>query len=203
MGDRAPAFVNVNVSARQLRERGFADEVARILAETGVPPHRLTLEITESTAVSLGPSVTNLDTLRALGVRIALDDFGTGQSTLSLLQEFPVDELKLDRSFTQADSGAHAAPGSPSGPRARRDTMAAAVIQLARVLDLHVVAEGVETPAQAERLRVLGYPAAQGYLFARPMSAADIEAAFADAKGAFADHEAAFADVGLPRRLVA
>jgi EAL domain-containing protein (putative c-di-GMP-specific phosphodiesterase class I) len=166
-GDRAVEFINVNVSARQLRERDFADEVAEVIAQTGVAPDRLTLEITESTAVSLGTSVRNLDTLRRLGVRIALDDFGTGQSTLTLLQEFPVDELKLDRSFTQAH-----------GP-SRRHTMAAAVIKLARVLGLHVVAEGVETPEQADRLRELGYPAAQGYLFAKPMPAAAIDAAVA------------------------
>ncbi len=157
-GAAAPAVLNVNVSARELREPGFATDVAGALAESGMPAHRLVLEVTETTVFQLGGSVSNLTTLRELGVRVSLDDFGTGQSTLSLLQNCPVDELKLDQSFTQAE-----ATGEP--------TIAAAVLQLARVLGLHVVAEGVETPQQADRLREIGYHAAQGYHFARPMSA--------------------------------
>ncbi len=160
-GDAAPAVLNVNVSARELREPGFADEVAAALAGSGIAPHRLALEVTETAVLELGTSVTNLRVLRELGVRIALDDFGTGYSTLALLQDCPVDELKLDRSFTQAEPD--------GGP-----TIAAAVIQLARMFGLQVVAEGVETPEQADRLRALGYPAAQGYFFARPMPAAQL-----------------------------
>jgi diguanylate cyclase (GGDEF)-like protein len=163
-GEAAPAVINVNVSARELREAGFADGVAAALTETGVPAHRLVLEITETTVFELGASVANLRALRALGIRIALDDFGTGHSTLTLLQDCPVDELKLDRSFAQVDPGA-------------KPTIATAVIHLARVLGLHVVAEGVETPQQADRLRVLGYEAAQGFYFARPMPAAQISQA--------------------------
>src|SRR3712207_2980172 len=98
-----------------------------------------------------------------MGIRVALDDFGTGQSTLTLLHDCPVDELKLDRSFTQSDAGD------------RRDTMAVAVIQLARALGLETVAEGVETPQQAERLRTLGYDVVQGFWFARPLSVDQIE----------------------------
>jgi EAL domain-containing protein (putative c-di-GMP-specific phosphodiesterase class I) len=157
-GDDAPAVLNVNVSARELREPGFAEEVAAALAHFGVTADRIAIEITETTIFELGASVTNLDSLRRLGIRIALDDFGTGHSTLTLLQDCPVDELKLDRSFTQAESN-----GNPS--------IAAAVIHLARALGLHVVAEGVETPQQAEQLRSLGYQAAQGFYFARPMAA--------------------------------
>ncbi len=160
-GAAAPAALNVNVSARELREPGFAGDVAVALAEAGMSAHRLVLEVTETTVLQLGGSVTNLATLREMGVRVSLDDFGTGQSTLSVLQNCPVDELKLDQSFTQAQD-----IGQPP--------IAAAVLQLARVLGVHVVAEGVETPQQADRLREIGYPAAQGYHFARPMSAAQL-----------------------------
>ncbi|WP_433290896.1 putative bifunctional diguanylate cyclase/phosphodiesterase [Actinoplanes sp. CA-030573] len=160
-GTDAPGILNVNVTARQLSDPGFADRVAATLSETGVAATRLTLEITETTAVELnaGSAVATLHTLREMGVRIALDDFGTGQSTLTLLHELPVDQLKLDRSFTQ---------GTTSG---QRDTMPAAVIALARAVDLDIVAEGVETADQATRLTALGYHHAQGYHFARPLSA--------------------------------
>jgi diguanylate cyclase (GGDEF)-like protein len=157
-GDAAPKVFNVNVSARELREPGFAEEVAAALTEYGVSPSQVAIEITETTIFELGASVTNLRALRDLGIRIALDDFGTGHSTLTMLQDCPVDELKLDRSFTQAE-----ADGRP--------TIAAAVLHLAQALGLHVVAEGVETPQQADQLRSLGYEAAQGYYFARPMPA--------------------------------
>jgi EAL domain-containing protein (putative c-di-GMP-specific phosphodiesterase class I) len=150
------------VSARELREPDFPQFVAAVLAETGIPANRLVLEITETTVFALGASVANLHAVRALGVRISLDDFGTGQSTLTLLQDCPVDELKLDRSFTQAES------------MTRRNTMAVAVIHLAHALGLDVVAEGVETSQQAERLRKLGYGVAQGFYFARPMPASEI-----------------------------
>jgi diguanylate cyclase (GGDEF)-like protein len=157
-GEAAPAVLNVNVSARELREPLFAEQVAEILAGAGLDPDRLMIEITETTALELGTSVHNLSRLRALGVRVALDDFGTGRSTLSLLHDCPVDELKLDRSFTQAREDG-------------RPAVADAVLQLARTMKLDVVAEGVETPQQADRLRQLGYKTAQGYLFARPMPA--------------------------------
>jgi diguanylate cyclase (GGDEF)-like protein len=165
-GDAAPRVINVNVSARELREPGFPDHVARILAETTLSPHRLVLEITETAVLTLGASVTNLHKLRAMGIRIALDDFGTGQSTLTLLHDCPVDELKLDRSFTQSDGGEG------------RDRMAVAVIQLARALGLNTVAEGVETAQQADRLRALGYEVVQGFHFARPLSAEAMEREF-------------------------
>jgi diguanylate cyclase (GGDEF)-like protein len=155
-GDAAPALLNVNISARDLREPTFAADVATVLDEFGVAADRLVLEVTETMVVEAGLSVTNLDMLRALGVRISLDDFGTGHSTLTLLHDCPVDEIKLDRSFVHADL-------------AERPTMAAAVIQLATSLGLHAVAEGVETAHQAQVLASLGYVAAQGYHFARPM----------------------------------
>jgi diguanylate cyclase (GGDEF)-like protein len=173
-GAASPARLNVNVSARELREPGFADDVATALAATQVPAHRLVLEVTETTVLQLGEAVTNLTTLREMGVRVALDDFGTGQSTLSLLQNCQVDELKLDKSFTQAQL---------TGER----TIAAAVLQLAGVLGLDVVAEGVETPQQADRLRDIGYHAAQGYPFSLPLSAAQLAEVLADMEGGACD----------------
>jgi diguanylate cyclase (GGDEF)-like protein len=155
-GEPAPGVLNVNVSARDLREAGFADEVGALLRGYGLAPDRIVLEITETMALEPGQSVTNLHRLRALGVRVSLDDFGTGHSTLTLLHDCPIDEIKLDRSFTQAQVDG-------------RPPVAAAVIHLAQALGLHAVAEGVETAEQAEQLLALGYTAAQGYYFARPM----------------------------------
>ncbi|MDG6105457.1 EAL domain-containing protein [Dactylosporangium aurantiacum] len=149
--------VAVNVSARQLQREDFPADVAAALRDSGLPAHRLTVEITESTAVGGGATQDTLRELRALGVRIALDDFGTGQSTLSLLASCPVDQIKLDRSFV---------PGP--GP----DAIAGAVLQLARALGIEAVAEGVETAHQARRLHELGYTLAQGYHFGRPEPAA-------------------------------
>jgi EAL domain-containing protein (putative c-di-GMP-specific phosphodiesterase class I) len=157
-GDDAPAVLNINVSARDLREPGFADEVAALLAEYELGAERITLEITETMALEPGRPVLNLHQLRALGVRISLDDFGTGHSTLTLLHDCPVDEIKLDRSFTQSEIDG-------------RVPVSAAVIHLAQALGLHAVAEGVETAEQADQLLSLGYLAAQGYYFARPMPA--------------------------------
>ncbi|MGX6606690.1 putative bifunctional diguanylate cyclase/phosphodiesterase [Micromonosporaceae bacterium Da 78-11] len=157
-GADAPEVLNINVSARDLREPGFAGAVRDLLDEFAIAGDRITLEVTESMTVEPGESITNLHDLRALGVRVSLDDFGTGHSTLTLLHDCPVDEIKLDRSFTQA----------PADGRIR---VATAVIQLAKALGLHAVAEGVETPEQVQELLGLGYVAAQGYYFARPMPA--------------------------------
>ncbi len=156
--------VSVNVSARQLRETGFPAVVAAALRDSGLPPRRLTVEITESVAVGGGATTENLQGLRDLGVRLSLDDFGTGASTLTLLATCPVHQIKLDRSFVpdcSQDGG-----GS--------EAIADAVAQMARAFGLEAVAEGVETPEQAARLSRLGYERAQGFYFARPMSAADL-----------------------------
>ncbi|MFI7539873.1 putative bifunctional diguanylate cyclase/phosphodiesterase [Actinoplanes sp. NPDC049599] len=155
-GEDTPGVLNVNVSARDLREPGFADGVAALLAQHRLAADRIVLEITETMALEPGQSITNLHRLRSLGVRVSLDDFGTGHSTLTLLHDCPIDEIKLDRSFTQARIDG-------------RPPVAAAVIHLAQALGLHAVAEGVETAEQAEQLLALGYTAAQGYHFARPM----------------------------------
>jgi diguanylate cyclase (GGDEF)-like protein/PAS domain S-box-containing protein len=162
-GGAAPPTINVNVSARQLREPAFADEVARVLRDTGLDARRLTVEITESTAVGGEATGESLSRLRRLGVRLSLDDFGTGQSTLTLLATCPVDQIKLDRSFV---------------PDEQSDVIAAAVRQLARGFGVEAVAEGVETAVQAARLTALGYDRAQGYHFGRPMPAGDLIARF-------------------------
>jgi diguanylate cyclase (GGDEF)-like protein/PAS domain S-box-containing protein len=162
-GPAAPPTISVNVSARQLREPDFADDVARALRDAGLEAHRLTVEITESTAVGGEATTESLARLRRLGVRLSLDDFGTGQSTLTLLATCPVDQIKLDRTFVPDD---------------RSDVIAAAVLQLARGFGVEAVAEGVETAAQADHLTALGYDRAQGYHFGRPMPAGELIARY-------------------------
>jgi EAL domain-containing protein (putative c-di-GMP-specific phosphodiesterase class I) len=173
-GDRAPGVLNINVSARDLREPGFAGGVKALLVEYGVPADRVVLEITETMALEPGMSVVNLHKLRGYGVRVSLDDFGTGHSTLTLLHDCPIDEIKLDRSFTQAQVDG-------------RVPIAAAVIHLAQALGLNAVAEGVETAEQAEQLLSLGYVAAQGYYFARPMPAGRFAALLAEDRSLMPD----------------
>jgi len=159
--------INVNVAARQLREAGFIDVVTGVLAETGLRPGNLTLEITETAVLDDRHIRDTLHTLHDLGIHLALDDFGTGQSSLSLLRAFPVDILKLDKSFVDGicDDDDHG-----------RLAIAAAVAQLAEHLHLKTVAEGIETPAELTRLRHLGYRHGQGFHLARPLPAAEFGA---------------------------
>jgi diguanylate cyclase (GGDEF)-like protein len=166
-GPLSTLTMGVNLSARQLAHPGLVDDVAAILAETGAESARVCLEITESAVLDDANADERLAALKALGVRLAIDDFGTGYSSLSQLGRFPVDVLKIDRSFVQAmgDGGAH--------PRGRG--MVAAVITLAGAMGLEPIAEGVEREAQADVLRALGCPAAQGFLFSAPGEAAEIE----------------------------
>ena len=160
-----PEFeLNVNLSASQLGSPELADEVRAVLERTGIPPHLLVLELTESVALTdLAESARVLGSLKTLGVRIALDDFGTGFSSLSHLGALPVDVVKIDRSFVQA------MPDSATGA-----SVAEAVLQIARTFGLAPVAEGVEDASQASRLRELECAQAQGYHFARPMPASDV-----------------------------
>ena len=156
-GDRLN-FVAVNVSSR-LFSRGELDQrVAAVLAETGLPPEQLELEVTES-AIMEDPdaALKLLTSLRALGVRLAIDDFGTGYSSLARLKRLPVDKLKLDQSFVR---------GLPDDPEDAAITRA--VIALGKSLGLKVLAEGIEQPAQADFLRELGCNYGQGYHFGRP-----------------------------------
>jgi diguanylate cyclase len=154
----AAAVMNVNVSGRQLQEHGFAAEVAAVLAETGLPPALLTIEVTESAALQEDSIQRALRDLHGLGVGLALDDFGTAASSLGLLLTCPMTMLKLDRSFVDG----------VTTPSSRQSAVATAVIQISRALDLGAIAEGIETPEQAGYLRDLGYTLAQGYYFYRP-----------------------------------
>ncbi len=155
-----PALVSVNLSPRQLEAPGLVDDVRRRLEESGLPPERLILEITETTvARDLGASSAVLTALRALGVRIAIDDFGTGYSSLGILHRLPVDILKIDRSFVAGVDGT---------PRDR--SLVEAILTLADALGTTTVAEGVERETQAEALRALGCRRAQGFHFARPLA---------------------------------
>ncbi|MGX6607181.1 putative bifunctional diguanylate cyclase/phosphodiesterase [Micromonosporaceae bacterium Da 78-11] len=154
-----------NVSARQLHDPDFVQDVRDALADSGLPGKYLVLELTES-AVLRGAQVSRaLHELHGLGVRLALDDFGTGESSLSLLRAFPASIVKLDKSFV--DGIDLDEPGSTEA--AARQAVARAVIQMAGALDLDTVAEGIENEEQAERLRQLGYSLGQGYHLAKPM----------------------------------
>jgi len=155
-----------NVSARQLHDPDFVDDVRAALADSGLPGTMLVLELTES-AVLRGQQVSRtLHELHDMGVRLALDDFGTGESSLSLLQAFPASIVKLDKSFV--DGIELDEEGTPEA--AARQAVARAVIQMAGALDLATVAEGIENEEQAERLRQLGYTLGQGYHLAEPMT---------------------------------
>lgn len=157
--------VAVNISAHQLRRDGFADALIGIAAELGVDPEKIDLEITESTLL-LDDSHTHdtLSRLREMGFKLVLDDFGTGYSSLTYLRRYPIDKIKIDRSFV-AELGHHA----------DADAIVAAIVNLGHALNLEVVAEGVETVEQLQRLVAVGCRDIQGYLFSRPVDAAEID----------------------------
>ncbi len=159
-------FVACNVSPLQLRDRGFPAMVRAALGASGLQPHRLELEITESALVGdLELARELLDELKALGVRLALDDFGTGYSSLRHLNMLPFDKLKIDAGFVGAMA---------SNVESRK--IVAAVIGLGQSLGLITVAEGVEEPETAALLRDLGCDIGQGWLFGRPCSAEAVNA---------------------------
>jgi diguanylate cyclase (GGDEF)-like protein len=151
--------VAVNVSSRQLGDSAFTDIVTSTLRETGLDPHRLELEITESSVLQeRGVTLATIQLLRELGVHVSIDDFGTGYSALSALKQLPVDGLKIDRSFvTDLPSDGSAA------------TITAGLIGMAKGLGLATIAEGVETREQMQLLHSQGCHRMQGYLFAKPM----------------------------------
>jgi diguanylate cyclase (GGDEF)-like protein/PAS domain S-box-containing protein len=158
-----PLRLAVNVSARQLRKQNFPDIVASALSESGLPAHLLELEITES-AVMEEPEEARLilERLKKMGATLAIDDFGTGYSSLAYLKLFPIDSLKIDRSFV-TDIGRHADDAA----------IAISTIALAHSLGINVIAEGVETDAQHDLLREHRCNEFQGYLFSRPLAEAD------------------------------
>jgi EAL domain-containing protein (putative c-di-GMP-specific phosphodiesterase class I) len=166
--------VAVNVSAVQFHRGALSETILRALADSGLEPNRLEVEITESIFLDGGEATLRLlHALRALGIRIALDDFGTGYSSLSYLQSFPFDKLKIDRSFIQnllTRDGATA--------------IVHAITELANALGIETTAEGVEETAQLMELRAHGCSSVQGFLFAEPMSAADVETLFREGNDA-------------------
>jgi diguanylate cyclase (GGDEF)-like protein/PAS domain S-box-containing protein len=154
----------VNISAHQFRQPDFIRTVQAVLAETGVPAERLELEITESTVMhGVEGAIQTLAQLKAMGVRLAIDDFGTGYSSLSYLRRFPLDRLKIDRSFlADVDTDPDAA------------SLVTSIVMLGRSLGLQLVAEGVESFAQAEFLRTLECERVQGFHFYQPVSAEEV-----------------------------
>ena len=162
--------VSVNISARQFSDGQLGNRIARILEETGLPPACLELELTESILMrDVYEAMQILDGLKVLGLSIAVDDFGTGYSSLNYLKQFPIDVLKIDRTFVD---------GLPEGEQDAQ--IARAIIAMAHSLNLAVIAEGVETHEQLEFLREHGCDEVQGYLFGRPMPANQFEAQFAN-----------------------
>jgi diguanylate cyclase (GGDEF)-like protein len=157
--------LTVNVSGHQLARPEFLGEVEAAIERAGLEPGVLGLEITESVLMKDNSSPrSTLEALRALGVRVLLDDFGTGYSSLSRLKGFPVDAIKVDRSFVDG-----------LGAEDEDTAIVSAIVDIAHSLGLSAIAEGVESPDQLASLRELGCSAAQGYLFAAPMPAAEVE----------------------------
>jgi len=155
----------VNLSPEQVRRPGLVEMVSKVLQETGLPPSRLELEITEGSLLhETTHTVTTLSRLRGLGVSIALDDFGTGFSSLSYLRRYPFTKLKVDRSFV-ASMAADKATAA----------IVQAVVSLGRSLSMRIIAEGVETEAQLTMLHTMSCDAAQGYLLGRPCSGMEFD----------------------------
>ena len=154
-----PLMVAVNMSVRQLADPKIGDKVARVLQDTGLPARFLELEITENLLLQPTDEILRvLHSFEALGIGLTVDDFGIGYSSLSYLQRFPIQALKIDRSFVNR-----------IGLAQQADTIVSAIIALAHSLQLRVLAEGVETAAQIEFLRARGCRAAQGYFYSRPV----------------------------------
>jgi diguanylate cyclase (GGDEF)-like protein len=166
-----PVRVAVNVSAAQLRQRDLPALLRRLLAETGVPPHLLELEVTESLFVDPSQITIRrcLDAVAAMGVSLAIDDFGTGYSSLACLKRLPVDRIKIDKSFLRE-----------LGRDPADEAIVRTIIGIARTFDRRVVAEGVETELQRRFLERAGCDEAQGYHFARPMPEAEVTAFMRD-----------------------
>jgi diguanylate cyclase (GGDEF)-like protein/PAS domain S-box-containing protein len=164
LGDQAPG-VTVNISGRQLQEPKLVRRVMKVLAETGLPPEQLVVEITESVMISDVDVVLNrLGQLKSCGVRLAVDDFGSGYSSLNYVRRFPIDILKIDRTFI-ADLTKSEEVSS----------LTRTILDLAKILDVVPVAEGIEDPEQLAALRQLGCALGQGYLFMPPLSVPDVE----------------------------
>jgi diguanylate cyclase (GGDEF)-like protein/PAS domain S-box-containing protein len=155
-----PLTMSVNLSARHFQDPALMDDVQQALNDSGLEPWALTLEITESVLMhSSGVTLERLRALKGLGLNLAIDDFGTGYSSLGYLQQFPIDVLKIDRSFVE-----------PVGHQNGDPVLARAIIALGRTLQIETIAEGIERPEQRDGLRTMGCRLGQGYHFARPMT---------------------------------
>jgi EAL domain-containing protein (putative c-di-GMP-specific phosphodiesterase class I) len=165
LGAAMPISVSVNLSGQQLAQPDLIEQVEQVLNETGLDPEWLKLEITESVVMENARStVAMLGRLRALGLELHIDDFGTGYSSLSYLHRFPIDRLKIDRSFV-----------SNMSMEDKNSEIVRTIIQLARNLGMGVVAEGVQTAEQLAHLKALGCEHGQGYFFSRPLAADQID----------------------------
>jgi EAL domain-containing protein (putative c-di-GMP-specific phosphodiesterase class I) len=166
-----PLVMSVNLSGRQFQHPGLVADVARTLAETGLDPRCLKLEVTESVLMcDVETAVATCAALKELGVQLAIDDFGTGYSSLGQLKRLPFDTLKIDRSFVDG-----------LGRDDQDMAIVRSVVMLAKTLSLSVTAEGIETQVQEDHLRSLGCERGQGYLFARPQPAEAIASLLAGA----------------------
>jgi EAL domain-containing protein (putative c-di-GMP-specific phosphodiesterase class I) len=173
--------ISVNVAGRQLEQPDFVDQVAEIVASSGIDPTTVVLEVTETTLLqNAEDAIAKLEALRGLGMGVAIDDFGTGYSSLSYLQRFPATAIKIARDFVAVDEV---------------DTdsweLASAIVSMGRALRLTVIAEGVEEPFQLDRLRKLRCGRAQGYYLARPIPAEEIEELFSQPRSAISWSRAA------------
>jgi EAL domain-containing protein (putative c-di-GMP-specific phosphodiesterase class I) len=164
-GARAPGLMAVNLSRGQLPHPSLVDDVAALLAETGMRPAQLQLEVTESMAAQDAAVQMRLRELKRLGLTLALDDFGTGYSSLASLHQLPIDVLKIDRSFvSQLETSPH------------HRVLVEATVRVAQSLSLRTVAEGIETEAQAAMLAAMQCDKGQGYHFAQPLRVAAFDA---------------------------
>jgi EAL domain-containing protein (putative c-di-GMP-specific phosphodiesterase class I) len=153
-----PLVMSVNLSARQFQQSTLLADIERAVRQSGLDPRTLKLEITESVVMqNVESTLTTVRALKALGIQLAIDDFGTGYSSLTYLKRFPLDTLKIDRSFVDG-----------LGQDAQDTAIVRSVVALAKTLNLSITGEGVETAEQRMHLKQLGCDMAQGYFFARP-----------------------------------
>ncbi|MCW2540167.1 MAG: hypothetical protein JWN95_1892 [Frankiales bacterium] len=185
----SPLAVHVNVSATQLDRGDFVRTVTDCLRESGIPPHALVLELTETVVLNSTEAIARLKLLASHGVQIGIDDFGTGYSSLTTLRSLPINVLKLDRTFVA---------GVLDNPIDR--AVISAIVRVSTELGLYTVAEGIERPEQAQFLDAIGTDAVQGYLYQRPVPAAQFESWYADNLSASPVTEASVIPLRKPRR---